>query len=126
MEKLQWDSGVRRLYVERMVHQTAGRRSRQGRRYNVGMALLPVALRRRLRSSGFTEDQTDALDEASEATAEAARSGMASEAGANQQFAALRDEIQRLRTDMWRMFGTMAALILAATGAIIAAIAAWG
>lgn len=89
------------------------------------MALLPVTLRRRLRTSGFTEDQTDALDEASEATAAVARSGMASEAGANQQFAALRDEIQSLRTDMWRMFGTMAALILAATGAIIAAIAAW-
>lgn len=90
------------------------------------MALIPVTIRCRLRDSGFTEEQTDALGEASDATAEAARSGMATDAGVSELYAGLRDDIQKLRTDMWRMFGTMAALILAATGAIIAAIAAWG
>ena len=94
------------------------------------MALLPVTLRRRLRSSGFSEQQTDVLDEASEATAEAVRDGMASQTEVKSGFAALRDEIRALRADMhtlvWQVFGAVAALILAATGAIIAAIAAWG
>lgn len=126
MHELQKLSGEVRLGVWGMVHEAGHRRSQQALGYNAPMALLPVTLRRRLRSTGFSEEQTDSLDEASEATAEAARDGMASEARVNEQFAALRDEIQKLRSDMWRMFGTIAALILAATGAIIAAIAVWG
>ena len=101
------------------------------------MALLPMTLRRRLRSSGFTEDQTDALDEVSEAAASAARDGMAPDSQVNDEFTLLREEIHALRNDMvalradfhalvWQLFGGIAALILAATGAIIAAIVAWG
>ena len=41
------------------------------------MALIPIPIRRRLRDSGFSEEQTDALDETSEATAESAREGLA-------------------------------------------------
>ena len=90
------------------------------------MVFLPVAIRRRLRRSGFSEEQTDALDEVSEATAEVARDGMVGDSKFSDQFTRLRGEIQELRADIWRMFGMMAALILAASGAIIAAVAAWG
>ena len=94
------------------------------------MALLPVPLRRRLRSSGFTEEQTDALDEASEATVDTAREGLAEKAEVNEQFSALRAEIRALRAEMnamkWWLFGTLAGIIVAATAAIIAAIAVWG
>ncbi len=112
------------------------------------MALLPVTLRRRLRASGFTEEQTDALDEASDATAEAARTGLAKQDDVRDEFnalriemrefratlraemGALRTEMAALRTDMnaikWWLFGTLSLTMLAATGAIIAAIAVWG
>jgi len=105
------------------------------------MSILPIALRRRLRSSGFSEAQTDALDEASEATALSAREGLASESTANDQFtelrgemaefrAEIRGEIKALRADMnamkWWLFGSTAALILAATAAILSAIVVWG
>ena len=105
------------------------------------MALLPVTLRRRLRSSGFTEDQTDALDEASEATAEAARAGLAKREDVRDEYhalrtelresvAALRAEMAALRSDLnamkWWLFGTLSLTILAATAAIIAAVAVWG
>ena len=101
------------------------------------MALLPVTLRRRFRESGFTEDQTDALDEASETTTEASRVGMVTDAKSNDQFNALRNdflelrqELALLRADMnamkWWLFGTLSLTILAATAAIIAAIAVWG
>ncbi|MDE2966901.1 MAG: hypothetical protein OXS30_05360 [Chloroflexota bacterium] len=114
------------MRVSRMVHDRAVPCSRDVYWYYPTMALLPVTIRRRLRGSGFTEDQADALDEASAATAEAARDGMASRAGVDDQFAALRDDIHQLRIDMWRMFGGIAALILAAAGAIMTAIAVWG
>lgn len=94
------------------------------------MALLPIPIRRRLRGSGFSEDQTDALDEASEATVGAAREAMARQDQVNDQFMALRSEIAALRADMnamkWWLFGSLATLILAATAAILAAIAIWG
>ena len=94
------------------------------------MALLPVTLRRRLRESGFSEEQTDALDEAGEATAESAREGLATETGVQGEFQALRADIAMLRAEMhamkWWLFGTLSLTILAATAAIIAAIAVWG
>lgn len=105
------------------------------------MSILPVALRRRLRDSGFTEEQTDALDEASEATAEAAREGLAEEQQTESQYQALRRDneqlraemqhgMQQLRTEMqaikWWLFGALATLILAATAALIAAMVVWG
>ena len=108
------------------------------------MALLPVTLRRRLRSSGFSEEQTDALDEASEATAEAAREGLAKEANVRDEYHALRSdsqqlrseiqqlrsEMQQLRSDMsalaWRLFAAIVTVILAATAAIMTAVAVWG
>ena len=107
------------------------------------MALLPVTLRRRLRDSGFSEDQTDALDEASEATAEASREGMISDAKSNDPFNALRNDFLELRNDFlelrqelallradmnsmkWWLYGSLSLTILAATAAIIAAIAVW-
>ncbi len=112
------------------------------------MALLPVTLRRSLRRSGFTEEQTEALDEASEATAEAAREGLARQEDVNSQshevtreigllraelrseIAALRSEVRMLRGEMrviqWRTVGMLSTVILAATAAIIAAVAVWG
>ncbi len=101
------------------------------------MALLPVTLRRRLRSSGFSEEQTDALDEASEATAEAAREGLARDANVRDEYHALRSDIQQLRSEMqqlrsdmsalaWRLFAAVITAILAATAAIMTAIAVWG
>lgn len=101
------------------------------------MALLPVTLRRRLRATGFTEEQTDALDEASEATAEAAREGLAKEANVRDEYHALRSDIQQLRSEMqqlrsdmsalaWRLFAAIVTVILAATAAIMTAIAVWG
>ena len=104
------------------------------------MALIPITIRRRLRESGFTEEQTDALDEASEATAETARGGLAKQDDVRDEYyalrtelrdsvAALRAEMAALRSDMnamkWWLFGTLSLTILAATAAIIAAIAAW-
>ena len=93
------------------------------------MALIPIPIRRRLRDSGFPEEQTDALDENSEATAESAREGLATEAGVQSEFQALRADIAMLRADMsamkWWLFASTAGLILAATAAIIAAIAVW-
>ena len=105
------------------------------------MALIPIPIRRRLRDSGFSEEQTDALDEASEATAEAAREGLAKQDDVRDEYfalrtelrestAALRTEMAALRADMnamkWWLFGTLSLTILAATAAIIAAIAVWG
>lgn len=112
------------------------------------MALLPVTLRQRLRRSGFSEEQTDALDEASEATAETARIGLAKQDDVRDEYyalhteiaavrselresiSALREEMAALRADMnamkWWLFGSLATLILAATAAILAAIAIWG
>ena len=63
------------------------------------MALLPVSIRRRLRSSGFIEPQTDVLDEVSEATAEVAREGLAREESVKDEFFALKSEINELRTE---------------------------
>ena len=66
----------------------------------------------------------------SESTAEAAREGLASRNEVNEAVSSLRDEIRALRADMhtlvWQVFGAVAALIIAATGAIIAAFVAWG
>ena len=105
------------------------------------MALIPITIRRRLRESGFSEEQTDALDETSEATAEAARIGLAKRDDVRDEYhelrielrasvAALRAEMAALRSDMnamkWWLFGTLSLTILAATAAIIAAIAVWG
>lgn len=105
------------------------------------MALLPVTLRRRLRSSGFSEEQTDALDEASEATAEAARAGLAKRVDVRDEYHALRTEISELRSQIstlanrmddqmrtlkWWLFGSLATLILGATAIIVTAIAVWG
>lgn len=105
------------------------------------MALLPVTLRRRLRSSGFSEEQTDALDEASEATAEAAREGLAKREDVRDEYHALRTEISELRSQIstlanrmddqmrtlkWWLFGSLATLILGATAIIVTAIAVWG
>ncbi len=105
------------------------------------MALIPIPIRRRLRDSGFSEEQTDALDETSEATAEAARAGLAKQDDVRDEYyalrtelresiAALRAEMAALRSDMnamkWWLFGTLSLTILAATAAIIAAIVAWG
>ncbi len=93
------------------------------------MALIPIPIRRRLRDSGFSEEQTDALDETSEPTAESAREGLATEAGVQSEFQALRADIAMLRADMnamkWWLFASTAGLILAATAAIIAAITVW-
>ena len=105
------------------------------------MALIPVPIRRRLRSSGFSEEQTDALDEVSESTAEVAREGLAKQDDVRDEYyalrtelresiAALRAEMAALRSDMnamkWWLFGTLSLTILAATAAIIAALAVWG
>ena len=108
------------------------------------MALIPIPIRRRLRDSGFSEEQTNALDEASEATAEVAREGLAKRDHVRDEYHALRSDIQqlhsdiqelrsemlRLRSDMsalaWRLFAAVVTVILAATAAIIAAIAIWG
>ena len=101
------------------------------------MSLLPVAIRRRLRNAGFTEQQTDAIDEASESTAEAARDGLARDKRVNDQFGALRSEIQQLRSEMqqlrsdmnalaWRLFAALVTVVTAATAAIMTAIAVWG
>ena len=100
------------------------------------MALLPVQLRR-LRNSGFTEEQTNVLEETGEATVEAAREGLAEERRVENQFSELRGGMQELRNEMrqmradmnamkWWLFGGLSTLILAATAAIIAAIAFWG
>ncbi len=105
------------------------------------MALIPIPIRRRLRDSGFSEEQTDVLDEVSEATSEAAREGLAKQDDVRDEYhalrtelrgsvAALRAEMVGLRSDMnamkWWLFGTLSLTILAATAAIIAAIAVWG
>ena len=96
------------------------------------MSILPVAVRRRLRASGFSEPQTDALDEASEATAVAARVGLAKHDDVRDEYHALRRDIDDnsrelalLRGEMqamkWWLFGTLSLTILSATAAIIAA-----
>ena len=108
------------------------------------MALLPVTLRRRLRDSGFTEVQTDALQETSEVTASLAREGLVKETNAQDEYFALRNEISDVRSEVggvrneiallraemnaikWWLFASTAGLITAATAAIIAAIAVWG
>lgn len=94
------------------------------------MSLIPITIRRRLRDSGFSEEQTDALDEA----VQASRDGLASEQQTQNQFEALRADIAALRREMksemkvmqWWLFGVLSGVILAATAAIIAAIAVWG
>lgn len=101
------------------------------------MALIPITIRRRLRESGFSEDQTDALDEASEATVAAAREDMVPKVESQDQYHALRQDIAELRADnavmrgemralKWWLLASTAGLVLAATAAIIAAIAVWG
>ena len=105
------------------------------------MALLPITIRRRLRDSGFSEEQTDALDEVGGAAVEAARVGLAKNEDVRDEYASFRLELQELaasipaemaamRADMnamkWWLFGTLSLTILAATAAIIAAIAVWG
>ena len=112
------------------------------------MALLPVTLRRRLRSSGLSEERTDALDEAGEASVEAARDGLATEIGVQSEYHTLRGDVTEVRNDIamlraqiatlrteteaqlralkWWLFGALAGLIVAATAAIIATIAVWG
>ena len=105
--------------------------------YHCIMSLLPVAIRRRLRSAGFTEPQTEAIDEASEATAEAAREGLARDERVNDQFGTLRSEMQQLRSEMlqlrsdmnalaWRLFAALVTVVTAGTAAIMTAIAVWG
>ncbi len=107
------------------------------------MALIPITIRRRLRESGFSEEQTDALDETSEATAEAARIGLAKRDDVRDEYhelrsdtqqlhsdiQQLRSEMQGLRSDMsalaWRLFAAVVTVILAATAAIMTAIAVW-
>ena len=68
---------------------------------------------RRLRNAGFTEPQTDAIDEASAAAAEAAREGPAREERVNDQYGSLRTEIQQLRSEMLQLRSDMHALVCA-------------
>ena len=74
------------------------------------MALIPITIRCRLRDSGFTEEQANTLDEVSEATAEAAREGMAEESTVNSHFAALHLEMAALRNEMSMFRAEMAAM----------------
>ena len=94
--------------------------------YDHTMSTLPVAIRRRLRSSGFSEEQTDALEEASDAT----RQGLAQQTDVDSKFGVLQAEFAALRAEMqalkWWLFGALSTVILAATAAMIAAFVAWG
>ena len=100
------------------------------RRFEVGydedMALIPIPIRRRMRDSGFTEKQTEVLDEA----IESARVGLADAQSTDSQYELLRKDIQMLRSEMqamkWWLVGTISLIILAATAAILTAIAVWG
>ena len=105
------------------------------------MALIPIPIRRRLRDSGFSEEQTNALDEASEATAEVAREGLAKRDDVRDEYHALRSEISDVRNQIamlraemeaqmralkWWLYGALSMTILAATAAIIASFVAFG
>lgn len=118
------------MRVSRMVHDPAAPCSQTVYWYHPTMALLPVTIPRRLRGSGFTEEQVDVLDEASEAAAEAARQDLARQNDVNRDFSALWAEIRAMRAEMqslkWWLFGALSTVILAATAAMIAAFVVWG
>ena len=111
------------MRVSRMVHDPVAPCSQNVYWYHPTMALLPVTISRRLRGSGFTEDQIDVLDEASEAAAEAARQDHGeTEADVNRDFSALWAEIRAMRAEMQSRrnggcsVALIAAVILAADG----------
>ena len=105
------------------------------------MAILPATLRRRMRSSGFTEEQTDTVDEVLDAAVAEARVGVALEANVQEQFHALQLQVEAFRAEMTQMqallraemnsmkswlFGSIMLGIATATAIILAAIAIWG
>lgn len=89
-------------------------------------------MRRRGREAGFSEEQVNVLDEAGQA----AREGLVEEEQAKLDALLLRQDLQALgsrleqlhaetRALVWRSFGMLAGLIIAAAALVIAAIAIW-
>ena len=83
-----------------------------------------------MRASGFTEAQTDALEEIADATVGAARADMTKQVETNERYYDLQLQLAALTAEMkamkWWLFGSISLMIATATAIILAAIAIWG